>query len=98
MSGTVLDHITEQLAGGREFHKLFYENITSIYEFDATEIQDFLQKHDTESDDKRRVNIIATRQLLSDKLCDLFTSLQNRELYNRRKMETIASDVYILGD
>ncbi len=79
----------------QDFEVLFHENLSDIYEFDATEIQDLLLRHEAEADDKRRSDILSTRKLLCEQVCEQFPSLQNQELYNRRKM---AIDVYVFGN
>ncbi len=98
MEGTVFEHIMVQTAGTSTFQEEFVQNIESVYEYDATEIQEFLLTHDTESEDERKEHIRNTRQLLFEKLCEKSPQLQQRQLYNRRKVETMASDVYCLGN
>ncbi len=45
MTGMVFDHITAQTSNDSDFDVLFHESLHDIYEFDATEIQDFLLHH-----------------------------------------------------
>lgn len=97
MAATVFDHVTAQLTQGKEFGELFLENLEHIYEFDMTEIQDFILKHDAESDEVRRSNLINARTLLHRKLCEKFTSYVDRQLYNRRKVEMLVNDIYVIG-
>ncbi len=76
---------------------LFLDNIEAIYEYDATEIQDSLMSIQGD-EDERKGKLIQIRQALFDKLCDNMPIFNNREMFNRRKMEMIALDAYVLGN
>lgn len=97
-TGTVFDHIVAQMQQGKTLQDQFMENLKHVYEFDATEIQDFVLNHESESADSRRANILQLRQSLFENLCDKIPAYQGRELFNRRKVEIMAQDVYILGN
>ena len=97
MDGTVFEHIMAQTATG-SFDEQFVENLKAVYEYDATDIQDFLLSHQAESDEARKEHILSTRQMLFTKLCEKLPALQHRQLYNRRKPEIMAADVYYLGN
>ena len=77
--------------------ELFINNIELVFEHDATDIQEFLCNAHNDNEDQQMNVLYSLRQKLFDDLCILFPSFIDRGMYNRRKKETIAHDIYILG-
>ena len=91
-----LDSIS--LEDAEQLPELFIENLALIFEHDATEIQEYLLKFHSPEQQNARDNLVTIRQKLFDSLCLIFPSLQDRDMYNRRKIERLALDVYTLGN
>ena len=75
-----------------EFSDIFSSNLMKVFEYDQTEIIDFLSER-THTRDK----LISLRQKMFDTLVTTKTELSSAAMYNRKKIKLIAEDIYILG-
>ena len=80
-----------------ELHVKYVDRIKEIYEYDATDIEDFLLNIGVSEDDRRQL-LFTLRQEIFMKVEEQFPQLVNAELYSRRKLEILASDIYVLGN
>ena len=94
-NSNVIDRLSAQSAD--HLPQLFVENIVAIYQYDATEIKEFLLSSHADSDDSRWTVLTTIRQHLLTELQQKFPPLKEKELYKRRKLEIMAHDVYIMG-
>ena len=79
------------------FAESFISDLRSVYEYDATEIRDFLIAFNHPHDTLKFVALSSLRQTLFESLCSNFPSVSTKQMYSRRKTETLANDIYILG-
>ena len=79
------------------FAESFIGDLRSVYEYDATEIRDFLVAFNHPHVTLKFVALSSLRQTLFESLCSNFPSVSTKQLYSRRKTETLANDIYILG-
>ena len=73
--------------------------LTEIHSYAKTEIIEFLApvlNSDVEVD-ARCAQLSARRDKLCQTLCELFPEFGSRELYNRRRPHTYASDIFHIG-
>ena len=78
---------------------VFVDKLYDIHKFDATEIQDFLLSlHVNNSAAEKKNLLVNIRQKVFVKCIENSPDLVNAELYNRRKLESFANDIYVLGD
>ena len=94
-NSNVIDRLSAQSAD--HLPQLFVENIAAIYQYDATEIKEFLLSSHADSDDSWWTVLTTIRQHFLTELQQKFPPLKEKELYKRRKLEIMAHDVYIMG-
>lgn len=94
--GTVFDKL---LACSLEsFADTYVNEIKTVYEYDAVEIREFLTTFNSPNDGLKFVALSSLRQLLLETMRSKLPAVcANKQLYNRKKTETIANDIYILG-
>ena len=97
--GTQIENVFDGLLERplEEFVDTFLTSIESIYEYDATEIQDFLVTFNTPYINVKFITLVALRQQLHESLVQKFPQLASKKLYNRRKTPNIVNDIYIIG-
>ena len=79
--------------------ELYPDKLTEIHSYAKTEIIEFLApvlNSDVEVD-ARCAQLSALRDKLCQTLCELFPEFGSRELYNRRRPHTYASDIFHIG-
>ena len=88
-----LAQVSQEDLGG-----VFLEKIQEVFEYDSDEVQRFLLSI-TPDDTSLSVRdiLFSIRSVLHESVKQTFPSQANSELFNRRKMELIAEDIYILG-
>ena len=95
---TVFETLTQQ--NPDDLHVIFQDKIEEIFEYDASEIQEYLlaiTPRDNGDLASLQDILLSIRSTLHTSVKEKFAALANSELYNRRKDEKIAHDIYILG-
>ena len=75
----------------------FSDNIQEIYDHDANEIQEILVSLNVSAEDELLKVLNATACSLYSELCVKLPEYSSRELFNRRKPQRRAYDIYIIG-
>jgi hypothetical protein len=89
------ESILDTLSTSHEYFSiLFCHNIERVFQYDMAEVTEFLTTSDNHSLD----TLLETRLMLFGTLHELFPNdFTTHEMYNRRKLETAAEDIYVIG-
>jgi hypothetical protein len=98
-NGSTPTTIFEKLLAASEqnsFISIFCSNLERVYEYAKADIIEFLTGKDI-SNVAQRDKLLALRLQVYEKLCEVFPEYASTEMFNRRKHQAIAEDIYILG-
>ena len=93
--------ICDRLLSTKEVHEyaaVFCNNLPLVFEYDKTDIIEFLLDGNRASDQSHKDKLLALRlQILYETLCTSFPEYQNCEMHNRRKSDLVSEDIYTIG-
>ena len=84
------------IADDDAFTAVYCNNLSHIYQYDKKEITDYLEACGT-AHHLHKDKLLALRLQLYEKICTIFSECADLEMYNRRKIDIISEDVYIIG-
>ena len=76
---------------------VFCSNLPLVFEYDKTEIIEFILHGNGASDQSHKDKQLALRLQIYEALCTSFPEYQNCEMYNRIKSDLLSEDIYTIG-